>query len=380
MAAERKHVVSVVVEGREVDGWLDYEISSSMIEPSDSFSMRRPWDPKAWNALPRDARIRVFIDRTQILDGFIDDRAKHTKDNTLEISGRDRAGRLVQESAPAINYNGLEMSEAVRRLVDPWFTTVTLSDARNRSLRMGKGRKMPTGTEPIVVHVPALQGRVHPGQSRWDIIEQIVSQAHLIAWSSADGREFFVGKPNYTQQAQFAIVVGRPGSGTKTTCTDLIYRESNGDRYSLIACVGNGGGTEADFGISVSSRRAVVFDNELNTFDGTGRDFIYPKRLLMPERGYDSNAEASAEAGREQARRDFRRTVVTAPMPLHGQFISTGAPTIFAPNTIARVRDEEFEPPLDDAFLIYACTYHGSREEGETTMLELVPKGTEIVP
>ena len=68
-----------------------------------------------------------------------------------------------------------------------------------------------------------------------------------------------------------------------------------------------------------------------------------------------------------------------AEMDQHGQLIGTAAATIFAPNTIARVVDEDFDPPMDALFLVYSCTYRCSRSEGQTTMLELVPSGTEIL-
>lgn len=378
-AERRKHKIAIVVEGQQIDGWEEYEITSSMIEPSDSFNLRRPFDPVAWNVCARDSRVRVTIDDVIILDGFIDTRKKRSKDHTMEIGGRDRAGRLVQESAPSINYGGLAIDEAIKRLASPWFTRVTLSDARNRTLRRGKGRKVTAGEEPITINIRSARGgRVHPGQSRWAVIEEIVSQAGLIAWSSADGREIFVGRPNQTQMPQFRILLAKVGGGSQSTCLELDYEEDNGDRYSVIACVGTGGGTEEDFGENVCSRRAFVTDNDSNTIDGTGRDFIYPKRLLMPERDFDQNEDASRVAGREQWRRDFKRTTATATMPFHGQFIGPTAPTIFAPNTVAFVTDEEFDPMLDDKFLIYACTYRGSRA-GETTLLEMVPTGTAIV-
>ncbi len=391
MAPSRKHKVSIVCEGQQIFGWLDYEIASSMIEPADAFSMTRPWSQAAWNVLRRDARIKVYIDDTQVLDGFIDDRTKATKAGTLSIVGRDRAGRLVQESAPAINYNGLDLVEVVKRLVSPWFTKVTLTDARNRAVRTGKGFKVPIGDEPLVVRKIAQRGDAHPGQSRWSIIEELLSEAGLIGWSSADGREFFIGRPISRMAPQYAIRNCKPGSSIPSTCKDMTYVESNGDRYSLIAVVGNGGGTEVDFGESVSTRRAYVTDAEpperpskdiagnAIAFDGTGRDFLYPKRLLMPERAYNNDNEASAAAGREQLRRDFKRTHLHAEMPFHGQWIGPGAPTIYAPNTIAAVLDEDFEPALDEDFLIYACTYSGRKDSGETTTLELVPEGTAVV-
>ncbi len=392
MSVARKHKVSIVCEGQQIFGWEEYEIACSMIEPSDAFSMTRPWSQAAWSVLRRDARLKVLIDDTQVLDGFIIDRAKHTKAGTLTIAGHDRASRVVQESAPAINYNGLDLVQAVTRLLSPWFTKATLTDTRNRQVRTGKGFKVPIGDEPLIVRKIAQRGAAHPGQSKWSIIEELLSEAGLIGWSSADGREFFIGRPVTRMAPQYAIRHCKPGSSIPSTVKDMTYTESNGDRFSLIAVVGNGGGTESDFGESVSTRRAYVTDAERPSgpptkdfagnsvdFDGTGRDFIYPKRLMMPERAYNSDLEASAAAGREQVRRDFRRTMLSAEMPFHGDWIVPFAPTIYAPNTIAAVWDEDFEPPMDEDFLIYACTFSASRDAGETTRLELVPEGTAIV-
>lgn len=379
MAEKRRHRVSIVIEGQELDGWTSYEISTSMIEPADGFTMTRPFDPKAWGILRLDARVRVLIDGIVIMDGYIDSRRKASRDHSMTIVGRDRGGRLVQESAPSISYQGLELTEAVRRLVSPWYSKVTLSDARNRKIRLGKGRKVATGTEPIIVKRSASgAGRVSPGQFRWTVIEELVSQAGLIAWGSADGAEFFVGLPNQIQAPQFLVINGGASSGVASTCKELDYEEDNGDRYSRIDVVGTGGGNETDFGDNVTSRRGVARDST-DAEDGTGGDFLYPKRLMMPERAVDSNQDAQEIADRERARRDFRRETVTAIMEGHGQFVGPGAPTIFATNTIASVTDYEMDPILDGDYLIHTIQFRAARDAGEETTLEMVPRGTTVV-
>lgn len=373
-----RHDVVVTVEGLSIGNWIEYEIASSMVEAADAFSMKCPFANATWNALPRDAKIRVEIDGAPILEGLIDGRKKRAKEGTIEIRGRDLVGRLVQESAPRINYEGLELTEAVRRLAEPWFTKVTLSDARNRRLRLGKSRRIPAGNEPIIVRRTANgSGRVQPGTMRWAVIAELVSQAGLICWSSADGKELFVGRPNQNQAPSFVILkANRSRSASSSTCRDIDYDEDNGDRYSLIAAVGTGGGTEADFGISVSSRRAVTADGP--NLDGTGRDFKYPKRLLLPEKNFDSNADGALVAERERLRRDFRRTMISAEMPYHGQWFGPTA-TLFAQNTVASFTDEDFDPPMKFDALIVGATFRRNNKEGETTLLELVPVGTEVV-
>lgn len=383
----REHRVSIVVDDRQIDGWLNYDIESSMIEPADSFTLRRPFDRDAWKLCPRGGKVKVLIDGVVIVDGFIDKRSRSAMAGTLEISGRDKGGRLVGESIPRVVYAGLKMTQVLAKLVDPWFETVTLSDARNRIIRRGKGHRSPAATEPLVIDSRIAGGRFDPGQLRWAVIEEIVSQAGLLAWSSADGRELIVGKPNYDQAPQYLIRVAASGSPNESTCLDLVYDEDDTNRYSLITVVGSGGGTITDYGVNVTGRTGTVVDGPGPR--GTGRDFARQKILVMAETALRDNAEAKRIARREQIRRDFERTKATATMAYHGQIVAGTTRTLFAPNTIARVIDEDLPigdgsaasratGHLDYPFLVYACKYSGSRDGGETTTLDMVPKGTEI--
>lgn len=373
------HVVTVVVNGAEIRGWTGYHVESSMLTPADSFELRRPFDRQAWNLLRRDSDVTILIDGTAILRGFIEKRKKQSKAGTMTIGGRDRAGRLVDESAQAIDYSGMTILDAFRRLGEPWFSQFTLSDARNRRLRVGKGKRVASGAEPSVlinIRVPR-RGTVHPGEKRSQVMHEIAARSNLIWWSSADGREIFIGKPNFTQEPQYLFVHAAEGSKTEATVKDLVIDEDDGDRYSLIMCAGVGGQGSTDYGSNVVDRRGVVFDSPFNRIDGTGRDFIHPKRLFMPERDYDSYADASRVARNEQIRRDYKRHVITVDAPLHGQFLASGPPTLFAYNTVARVIDEDI--PIDDTYLIVSCAFSSERQQGEFTTLTMVPTGTEIL-
>jgi prophage tail gpP-like protein len=203
------------------------------------------------------------------------------------------------------------------------------------------------------------------------MIEQLCSSIGVLCWSSADGRELVIGEPNYKQAIQYLFRhLNRHGS----TVNDLQLRESVADRYALLEVHGTSTGDEADYGDSVTSYIGIAKDGP--NADGTGRDFLRPKRLVLSQSGLRSNAEATRAADREKLRRDFQRRVLTVEAPLHGQVLAGGAPTLFAPNTLARVIDDELE--LDETWLIYACGYRGSRTT-KTTRLMLVPQGTRFV-
>ena len=377
------HVTRVVVNGAVIDGWTGYHVESSLLTPTDPFSLRRPFDAQAWNLLRRDSDVTIEIDGTAILRGFIDKRYKDSKAGTMEISGRDRAGRLVDESAPRINYTGMTILAALNELVSPWFSQVALSGARDRLLRRGRGKRLSGGAEPVVdikLRVPR-RGVVHPGMSRWQVIQEIARRSGALAYSSADGREIILGRPNQTQPAQYLFVNAAPGRRVPGTeyVKNLILEEDDGDRYSLLMCAGVGGQSDTNYGTNVIDNRGVVFDNFANRIDGTGRDFIHPKRLFLPEKDFDSYGDAQLVAAQEQVRRDMKRHVVTVEAPLHGQFLDPGRPTLFAPGCVARVIDQDQDPVLDDNYLILSCAYSSNRDQGETTTMHMVPVGTEIL-
>jgi prophage tail gpP-like protein len=372
------HKIGVVCEGRLIEGWITYSIQVSMIKAAGSFTLSRPFSETAWLALRRDAKLTILIDGTKYFTGIVDDRTKNAKTNTLTVAGASIYGRLMKESAPSASYENLKLLDVVKRLASPHIPSVITSDAANRTLRRGKGGKVVSGTEPLIIDLPTpKRGRVHPGTPRATIIEDLTGQAGYLVMEAADGNSLIVLKPNYKQAAQFLICNARPASSNRTTCKDLEIKESNGDRYSLIAVVGTGAGDDANYGANVKrSGRAVDFDSP----DGTGRDFIRPKRMLMPEKDFDRNQDAKRAADRDMARRNFHRTSIVATMPNHGQLIAgSTVPTLYAPNTIARVIDEDFDPPFDDTYLIHTLALDGARQE-QTTRLEMVPTGTEIVP
>jgi prophage tail gpP-like protein len=373
----RVHRVTVTIGPLEIGGWLDYEILSTMIEPADGFTLTRPFSLDAWNLCKLDEAVKVAIDGTVILDGFIDDRARDAKAGTMEIAGRDKSGRLVQESIPNVaGWDGLLLDESIRRLSSPWYTANTFSNARNRSVARGKGHKATAGSEPAFFKVRGKldeehAGRIDPGETRWNVIEQLCSSIGVLCWSSADGRELVIGQPNYSQEIQFLFRHSRDGS----TVENMRLRESVRDSYALIEMHGAGAGDDADFGDNVVSFMGTAKDGPKP--DGTGNHFLRPKRLAMTQRAQASNAEAQRAAEREMKRRNFHLRQLTVDAARHGQIVAGKTTTLFAVDTLARCVDEDLK--TDEAWLIYACSFKGSRSGGETTNLMLVPRGTEFV-
>lgn len=374
-----RHIITAIVEGQQVSGFISGNIESSLITPADSFVLRLPSSRTAWETFKKGARTVIKADGVTLLDGFVDKRIRKGKARVIEVSGRDRVGRLVDESADAINFTGMRIVDAIKRLASPWFEEIVLDNGKNRRLRRGRGRRVASGTEPTVtinVKVPR-RGNVHPGESRWQLIHEIASRADLIVYSSADGRTLFVGHANQDQAAQYLFCLGAPGSSTQTTVIDMTITEDDGERYSMIMCGGVGGQTPTDYGKNVIDRRGVVFDNIFNRKDGTGRDFVHPKKLYLPERAFDSFHDAQRVAELEQRRRDYKRHLVSVEMLGFGQYLGTSEATLFAPDTVAHVIDEEIG--IDDDYQVVECSYSFDHDQADRTTCHCVPKGTNIV-
>ena len=371
-------MISISVAGVQIENWTEYEIESSILQVG-SFSLKRPFDAAAFRLCTPDAAVTIQIDGIAVITGFIDDRSKVTDRgmNEMEIAGRSRLGRMVQESAPYIGYDGLDLFEIAKRLADPWFLKITPSNARNRTVMRGRGRKVSSGAEPLVVKVRKKTWQVEPGQARMKILEQLASEAGYLVWDAGDGNELVIGKPNRTQDVQWLVANAAPGSNLASTATKLTIKESTADRFSLIMAVGSAAGDSINYGASTISKRGVVRNGP--GIDGTGVDFDHPKRLILSERTIADISEADEIARREMARRDFGKLTASATLRYHGQVTSGTTPTIFTYDTLARVIDEELDPPLDDVFFVHTVKYRAGRTDGESTELVMVPRNTEIV-
>lgn len=420
----QEHEVSVVADRHLVTGWGNYSISVDMLSPANAFSLQVRFAREIWDLLRRDQEVTVYVDQVAMLTGYIDDRQKVPGDGTtIQISGRDKTGRLVDESSPQFRFGGLGVKELAEKICgitdddDPLFERVVLVNTRNRSLLRDVRRPQARVVrEPLVnvvagafrpvarpfgFEIPQVRGgptvtrrierplkidpgifggrgapkKVQAGAARWAVLEQFLSEARLIAWSSGDGRELFVGMPNYEQETQYRFFEASDDSARQDETNCAIWvTESNAERYSRITCVGSSAGSDVDFGSAVTRHQATVFDNPLETTNGTGRTFLRRKALLIADDSIKSARDALERAEREQLERDVAELVVEVEAPGHGQRYRDQAPTLFTVDTMAYVEDEDTGTRGD--FLVTSCEYTGGPRERSMTRLSLVPRGT----
>lgn len=381
----QKHSVAVRVGQKVLEGWSDYTIECDMLHPADSFQLQLGGGTKeAWDLCKPDTQMQVLIDDTVMMSGRIDRRLRRgdRSGSALWISGRDRSARLVDESMELRSFANLTIADLVVECAKPWFTKVIFTNAANRDAVRGKNaRKARAKNEAALsVYDPAAiwgkkrERRVNPGEFRWTVIRRHLEEVGLIAWSTADGTALVVGQPNYNQEIQYRFFASAPGTDRagETNVNSFSYAEDIGERYSQVTCVGSGRGDHASFAVDV--QHGAIVTNGPGPF-GTGKDFLEPKRYVIADDKVTNKKLGEIRAQREMAERDASGKKLTLSVDGHGQFLDATHPeTLFAFDTLASWEDEEFG--IRGTYLLTTIRFSHSRQSGETTEIELVPKGT----
>lgn len=348
-------------------------VTNDMLAMADPFALELPFDEDLWALATPDSLAQVFIDESCVLTGYIDERTRQLSKSggTIALVGRDKGGRMEDESAPLQSLAGLDIQGLAHKMAGSWFPQVTLSNAKNRALVKGRGRRSARiGAEPGIQSPKDAVQKVDPGTSRASVLGYFLERAGLLAWSSANGREFIVGRPNHNQAPQWVFTLGLPGGQRQTNVIDFEYAESVADRYARILVVGGGRGTKTNYGKNTRRLQATLRND---------RDFQFPKTLIVQDEDIRSIADAKQRAEREFRVREATARRLTVTVPGFGQVLggAPGAPpAIFTFDTVAHWDDEE--AGIGDDWLVTRVVFHLSKTDGPTTELEMVPVGTEL--
>lgn len=368
---------------------LAYDVVTDMLELADEFSLVLGFERKLWDLVRTDAEVEVHVGDSRVLTGYVGTRRLSDGKGgaTIRISGRDKGGRIVDDSAPLVTFEGLGILELTRTLVSPWFSDVVMTNAKNRQLIRGRGTTgAPTAGEPLdrgkynarSQKVTGLRRKVAPGEERAAVLTDFLEMAGMIGWSSADGRTFFIGQPNHEQAPQFRFVMPAGARRSRDAgVLDFDYADSIDERYAMIVATGASKPGESGYSSAVTKRRGEARNNPAST-DGSGRDFLRRKTLHITD-----DELADVEAARDRAElemriRDARGKALEIVAAGAGQrFGAAVKPSTFAIDTIAHV---EHEPSgIEGDFLITRCRFTLGKDDGQVTELSMVPRGTELV-
>jgi len=344
--------MDVWIQGRRIPPPMTWSVARDMYNLAAQFSMTLcPPRPVAL-----DSDVVIALDGGRIFRGTVED-ITTTDDRSRTgqvLSGRDTAGYLIDDAAEFMVYADYDLLRLAKALASPM--AVTLSNAQNRALIRGKGRKAEAAGEPIFSRRADVEWRSLIGQSRADVLRFFLGSAGLTLWTTGDGQTLCIGKPNYRQRPQFRF---GPHNVLRVTRTRSIA-----DRHSEI----------------VGFRRPASFRGQglrYTVRDESG-DFQRHKRAYR----LVSNARNAQELRRLlQAAFDRARQtadVVELEVAGHGQPLTvTDAPTLFALDTVAELKFPT--RGLVGQYLITAVRLSASRD-ADRAVLSLLPSGTPIIP
>lgn len=382
-----QHKVTVRAGRRVIENWISYDIQQDMLTAADGFSLQLgPADPEGeefagvFAAVAPDTQVDVLLDDVTILSGYIDDRvgASTMDADVITISGRDRAGRLVDESMPLLSFSGLDLEQLALKIASPWFDRVDFSNATNRGLLRGKARGAKGGRaykEPGVPRAARAYRKVEPGEKRWDVLEYFLHELELLAWSAGNGHSLVIGQPNYDQEPTYDFFHPRAGSAraAKGNVLSFTLTESVGERYSQVVAVGANVGNAVNYGEKTVKRRGVASNGP--GLYGVGKDFQQRKVLLVADDSVKDDAQAKVHATREMAERDAQGYEIRVQVEGHAQELEGArAPTLYACDHMAMVESEVFG--VKGLFLITSVRFTRDRQQGELTEIRMVPRGT----
>lgn len=370
----------IVIEvGAPERGWVRarggeaYAVSLDLLTAADAVALRFPFRRELWDAARPDNEVRVLVDGACYVHAIIDSRTFSTgKGDQVSIAGRDIMGRLVDESAPLITYDGLGIVDLVERMLPPGPTRnglaqrVATSNARNRQLvgRAGDAR----GEPAIVPRQRAQERKVNAGETQWSVLHHFLEEAGWLATASGDGTEIVIMRPNFLQVPRYAFVYNGPGAAGNNV-EECTLREDLADSFSSITALGrprDSAGKRSKHGWRSSTWK------DHDTADGTGRRFRRRKQLIVHD---DGATDMEARAKREARERDADANTLQVTMRGHA-FAGADGPVFYYPDTVALVALDVVG--VRGLWYVTTVRLTGDARDGQRTELDLVPLGTDL--
>lgn len=344
--------VSMLVGGKLHTGWDSYTIESDLLTPADAWRLRLELPG---GRLPdgvrsgETARICIGTDATTIMTGRIDDVHSSVRRDavSLDISGRDLAGQLVDCSVPIFTAQLLTLEQLVARITQPFGVKKIRIDADNALMRE--------------------KFNVEPGDSAWEALQHAAEANGLWPWFEPDGT-LVVGGPDYSAPPVATLVLRLPPKEANNNVELFELTDCSADSYSEVTVLSqtHGGGELRTANHAIKGRYT---DPSVN--------YYRPKIVIDHESDTIKHAE-------ERARKlvmDSRLKRWTLSARVAGHIINApgqpGHGKPWAPGMRVNVVDEAHK--LDTVCFLMARSFEGGRNQAPVTHLTLKEDGVWIV-
>jgi prophage tail gpP-like protein len=327
--------VVLTVNGQRYAGWTSAQVTRGIEAISGSFELtvsdRWAAGASPWPIYEED-ECSISVGGTTVLTGYVDKRSSSfgPQEHSLSVSGRDRAGALVDCSA----------------LLRKWelHNTPLLSLAQKLARPFGVDVSLGAGLSPPLVK----KLTIDPGDTAFEVLERACRTAGLLPVS--DGKA--------------GVVLLRPGS---TRCTtelvegeNLLSASADFDatgRYRRYVVLGQSSGSDEAFGTVVSAVVGSAVDANVNRAE---------RVLVVRPEGSVTPSRAKARAEWEATVRAARANTVSA--TVQGWHQADGA--LWPVNALVHVRSPRLG--VVGEMLVSQLTYSVG-DGGTTTQLTLRP-------
>lgn len=333
--------VSLAVNGRIYAGWKTARVMRSIESVSGSFelSVSERWEnqDQPWPIGEGDTCV-VSLGNTPIITGYIDRRSLsyNTSSHDVSVTGRDRAGDLVDCSA-LVDFNGrkanwefkgISVLQFAQKICKPFGINVSLQP----------GLKLPTNPVKLCID---------PGDSAFNALEHACRLAGVLPVSDGQG----------------GLVLTRAG---KERCTSRLVQGENilsasaefdhSQRFHQVFVLAQHRGTDEFSGKSAAAISGKAFDIDISRTE---------RVLIVRPEGGANQAHAQLRAEWETITRAARGDSVT--VTVQGWEQSDGTP--WPINKLVSITSPLIG--VDGDMLITQATYNLTVDGGSTTQLQL---------
>lgn len=389
MPSKPQSDVRITLGTIELSKWVKYEIESDIFSPADAFSISiSNIGGEAIDKVSVFDPVQVVIDGTVQMTGYVDEvnRSIHGDQGpTIEVTGRDRFGQLVDNAAPPKNYNRVNLVDLAQTIATPWVTEwisdneenrVKLIKARQQVARLSqqiarfekvgdkykaevlakrKARAQANLSRIRAKHTPRV--KVEPGETIFEVLERFAAKSGMLLWQAADGKGI-IARPNYDQKPLYAFLIAPDGDPAQqqNNVLGISVVESVQDRFKTYRMVHTSGNTSSVSGSTVR-------------YDVTSTDDEVPLERTMVGTASDAQnrREALDFAERERDRRRFDSLKIQLTVRDHGQ-----NDVVYQVDTMATLQDKV--NGIDGTFYVSRRRFIGD-DSGQTTELELRQPG-----
>lgn len=419
LLVRRSDLAFVECNGREIQTWLEYELTQDLLVPGGAFTFSLPLvgtveQRHATVEVFRGSDLRVYVylardpnapsERALQLYGTIKKLAwsGSRAGTTLNVQGNDLGSELAAASCdPRVTVTSdTVFVDVVRQLCAPFGVDVVADGVRARAVASGalvtRGRGEVRRAYARALGVPA-------GSLSDSLVESLLAgEGGGSEGRAADrSRRGHGNGLNAGDVASLSVTDAKPASGETvweyidrharrfgvlpwmSAEGDLVLSAPDYDQepsYRLLRRIEHGawnniieGGIVYDYSALTSEvtvfGRTASSDASRSRFHATVTNpTIGYRPLFIHDPSVRSEAEAERRADREIARQNEKYIVLEYEVRDHGQ-----GDRYFAIDTIAEVDDEELG--ISGEWYVVGRTLRKSRKDGTTTRLRLVPKG-----